>query len=72
MNDGLRKEMPCKHIARAIVGQFYLCEDNPSCDQKPKTGCHKCGSGDLYPFTAALAPPGSVACWRCGAVRWQP
>ena len=52
-----------------MIGSFVLCSV-PQCDGLPGHRCAKCASRDLYDFAGPFVPPGSLACKRCGAVRF--
>jgi len=41
------------------------------CDGTPGDKCQRCGSGNLYPFSAEHLPSGTMACRDCGALRWS-
>jgi ribosomal protein L40E len=70
-SEGKRQLLPCSHVGEAVFGHFYVCTVK-GCDGLAAPGkCHKCGSSDLYPFTAEHWPPNSTACRKCGAVRWS-
>lgn len=60
----------CGYEVTFIVGRFALCSVR-GCDTKAGEKCGRCGSADLYDFTAPLVPEGAKACRSCGAVRWS-
>lgn len=70
MIQGRRYTGACGHVREFVVGGYAACVDMPECTGEAG-GCAKCGSRDLYPFVSPYAPPDSVACKRCGAVRWN-
>lgn len=72
MSDGKRVMLACSHWGRAIIGQFYLCEQK--CDGKvPQVDrCPKCQSTNVRPFEAPSVPVGSMSCWACGKVWFNP
>jgi hypothetical protein len=69
MSGGKRVTMPCRHVGEVVIGQFAVCGE-PGCDGKPR--CGKCGSRRVEAFRAEGVPDGTIHCWTCGSVRFEP
>jgi hypothetical protein len=69
---GKRVTLACGHEGEAVVGQFFVCLAKCNGIVPRKTTCPKCYSKNTREFEAVNVPAGSMSCWQCGAVFWEP